>query len=148
MGLRTKRWNDPVEKDDGKRILITRFRPRGLRKERENWDEWWKQLAPSAGLLADFHGKDAPPIHWDEYRARYLQEMQGQVMKIAELAERVKASEQLTLLCSAACEDPDFCHRTLLRELVEERLGEKLAPEQRKQEAIPKQFSKLRDWLG
>ena len=54
--LKTKRWNDPRGPQDGLRVLITRYRPRGLKKADETWDVWIKDLAPSAELLADFHG--------------------------------------------------------------------------------------------
>ena len=152
MPIRTKRWNDPVEKDDGLRILVTRFRPRALKKNRETWAEWRKQLAPSAKLLGEFHGKEAPPIHWDDYRVRYLDEMKVQVKGIHELAEQVKAGETITLLCSSACEDPAFCHRTLLAGLIAKEAGipfeaEGQAPVERI-EAKSEERRKLLDWIG
>ena len=145
MTLATKRWNDPVLRTDGTRILITRYRPRGLRKGRETWDEWMKQVAPSAALLSDFHGKHGPPIGWSEYRRCYLHEMRAQRPAIAALAERLRRGESLTLLCSAACTDPEMCHRTLLKELVETELGHAPAPE--RAERVPERFSKLKSWL-
>jgi hypothetical protein len=45
--------------------------------------------------------------------------MAGQQAAIAALAERVRAGETITLLCSSACTDPAKCHRTLLGELIE-----------------------------
>lgn len=150
MPIRTKRWNDPAERDDGLRILITRFRPRGLRKTRETWAEWRKQLAPSSKLLADFHGKTAPALSWDEYRPRYLDEMKVQVKAIHELAERLKAGETVTLLCSSDCEDPAFCHRTLLAELISEAAGvafEAPTPAKKLEAKTPARRSLL-DWIG
>jgi uncharacterized protein YeaO (DUF488 family) len=116
--LKTKRWNDPREAADGFRVLICRFRPRGLRKGDETWDDWWKELAPSAPLLAAYHGKDAPPISWEEYTRRYLLEMRRQTWRIEGLARKVADGDTVTLLCSSACTDPARCHRTLLRDLV------------------------------
>jgi len=55
--IKTKRWNDPVEPGDGRRLLITRYRPRGVKKGEEPWDEWRKELAPSKELHADWYGK-------------------------------------------------------------------------------------------
>jgi uncharacterized protein YeaO (DUF488 family) len=122
MPIRTKRWNDPRERSDGIRLLVSRFRPRGLRTEDETWDAWWKELGPSQELHAAYYGKSGPPIGWDEYRQRYLAEMAGQEERIAGLAQRVAAGETLTLLCSSACMDPSRCHRTLLCELIERHL--------------------------
>lgn len=118
MPIKTKRWNDPREPDDGFRLLICRYRPRALRKEHETWDAWWKELGPSRELHADYYGKHGPPIGLEAYRTRYLREMESQKPRIAELAARVANGETITLLCSSACTDPGHCHRTLLRGLI------------------------------
>jgi len=125
MAIKTKRWNDPPEPDDGYRLLVCRYRPRALRKENETWDKWCKDLGPSRALHADFYGKHGPPITWEEYRARYLEEMKGQEQQqhITDLARRVAGGETVTLLCSSACTDPSHCHRTILRGLIEADLG-------------------------
>jgi uncharacterized protein YeaO (DUF488 family) len=119
MPIKTKRWDDPREPDDGFRLLICRYRPRALKKENETWDKWEKELGPSKDLHAAFYGKHGPPIGWKEYRRRYLKEMKDQKERIAELARRAAAGETITLLCSSACLDPDRCHRTLLKQLIE-----------------------------
>jgi uncharacterized protein YeaO (DUF488 family) len=121
MPIRTKRWNDPRGEEDGFRLLICRYRPRALPKADETWDEWWKDLGPSRELHADFYGKHGPPIGWEEYRKRYLTEMEKQTERIGELARRVAAGETITLLCSSACTNATHCHRTLLTELIEAR---------------------------
>jgi uncharacterized protein YeaO (DUF488 family) len=121
MPIRTKRWNERREKEDGFRLLVCRYRPRALRKENETWNEWWKDLGPSRELHADFYGKHGPPIGWEEYRKRYLKEMEKQTERIGELARRAAAGETITLLCSSACTDATHCHRTLLKGLIEAR---------------------------
>jgi uncharacterized protein YeaO (DUF488 family) len=120
MPIKTKRWNDPREADDGFRLLVCRYRPRGVRKAEGTWDAWDANLGPSRRLHADFYGKHGPPIDQAEYRQRYLEEMRMQHAAIRELARRVAAGETITLLCSSACIDPSHCHRTLLRQLIEE----------------------------
>ena len=119
MPIHTRRWNDPPEKGDGLRILITRYRPRGVAKADETWDQWRPELGPSRELHAAFYGKTAPPIPWSVYRQRYLTEMKGQSDAIRELARRVNAGEAITLLCSSACVREARCHRSLLRQLIE-----------------------------
>jgi uncharacterized protein YeaO (DUF488 family) len=117
--IRTRRWNDPASATDGLRLLICRYRPRALPKARETWQEWEKELGPSAELLAAFHGKGGAPIPWAQYRARYLREMRAQRARLGELARRVAAGETVTLLCASSCTDESRCHRSLLRELIE-----------------------------
>jgi uncharacterized protein YeaO (DUF488 family) len=123
MPIKTRRWNDPRQPDDHFRLLICRYRPRGVRKQDETWNDWWKEFAPSKELHAAFYGKQGAPISWEEYRRRYLEEMKQQEELIDELAALVAEGKTVTLLCSSACEDEAHCHRTLLKELVEQRLA-------------------------
>jgi uncharacterized protein YeaO (DUF488 family) len=125
MPLKTKRWDDPREPDDGFRLLICRYRPRALPKAKETWDNWCSDLGPSRELHADFYGKNGPPIGWVEYRRRYLDEMKAQQEMIDELASLVAEGKTVTLLCSSACVDETHCHRSLLRGLIEQRVRER-----------------------
>jgi len=122
--IKTKRWNDPREADDGFRLLICRYRPRALPKKKETWDLWWAHLGPSKQLHADFYGKHGEPINFEEYCRRYLEEMKEQQESIDVLAEKVAGGKTLTLLCSSACTDATHCHRTLLKQLIEERVAQ------------------------
>jgi uncharacterized protein YeaO (DUF488 family) len=124
--IKTKKWDDPHAAGDGFRLLICRYRPRALPKSQETWDLWWAHLGPSPELHAAFYGKHGPPIGWEEYERRYREEMQGKEQQdsIIILAEKADAGKTITLLCSSACDDPDRCHRTLLKELIERRMAE------------------------
>jgi uncharacterized protein YeaO (DUF488 family) len=126
--IKTKRWCDPVEADDGFRVLIARYRPRGVRAADETWTGFLPQLGPSKALHAAVYGKTGTPIPWPLYVERYLQEMRGQNMFIRGLAEHVRAGETVTLLCSSACSDEQRCHRTLLRDLIEAELSRAATP--------------------
>ena len=121
--LFTKRWNDVRESSDGLRVLVTRYRPRALRKEHETWDTWLRDLAPSVELHAAFYGKGCKPISWAVYKRRYRREMKRVHARIRELAGHLRAGNSLTLLCSSACTDERRCHRLLLRELLEAELS-------------------------
>ena len=117
MPIRTRRWNDPKKPGDGLRVLVCRYRPRALPKKDETWDAWWKELAPSVELHADYYGKHGrKPITLEEYKRRFLAEMKAPAARarLAELKARSDAGEAFTLLCSSHCTDPEKCHRTLL----------------------------------
>ena len=113
----TRRWNDPPALGAGRRILVTRVRPRGVRRQDETWDEWWPDLGPSRELHAAVYGKGQPAIGWATYRRRYLAEMSVDPARyhLRALAARVAAGEDLVLLCSSACTDPGRCHRSMGR---------------------------------
>jgi len=119
MSIKTRRWNDPPEADDGFRLLICRYRPRGVAKTDETWDAWEPSLGPSKELHAAVYTKGASPIPWARYRARYLDEQKNNHEAIEALARRAKAGETITLLCSSACEREARCHRSILKELIE-----------------------------
>jgi uncharacterized protein YeaO (DUF488 family) len=124
--IRTKRWNDPREPDDGFRVLICRYRPRGVKKEDETWDAWCPALAPSVELHAAAYGKEgAEPIAWSDYEKRFREEMSKQGYWLNGFAENVKRGETITLLCSSACTDEARCHRTLVKAMLEERAAPK-----------------------
>src|SRR6266404_1542903 len=117
MPVRMRRWNDRRLPGDGLRLLVCRYRPRGVRKTEETWDEWDPDLGPSRALHAAAYGK--PGISWEEYKTRYLSEIESRHARIEDLAARVRQGETITLLCSSACVDETRCHRSLLRELIE-----------------------------
>ena len=119
MPIRTKRWNDPVEPEDAYRLLVCRYRPRGVPKSDEPWDAWCLAFAPSEELHADAYGKGGPPISWIEYELRFAEEMKRSTFWLESFAARVRAGETLTLLCSSACVDPARCHRTIVKGMIE-----------------------------
>ena len=115
MGLRTKRIYDPPSPGDGHRLLVMRFWPRGVRRERV--DSWDRGLAPSRELLADLRSE---AIDWAAYTRRFHWEMAHRddaIAAFASLGQRA-AAETVTLLCG--CRDASRCHRTLLKALIED----------------------------
>ena len=70
--LKTKRVYEKRDPGDGKRILVDRLWPRGLKREEAGIDEWMKELAPSEELRRWF-GHD--PEKWPEFRQRYTREL-------------------------------------------------------------------------
>lgn len=121
MTVVTRRWNDPPLPGESYRVLVTRFRPRGVRKQDETWDDWWPQLGPSRELHAAFWGKGQPPIPFEAYERRFLEEIQSQTFRLRALVDRHEAGETVALLCSSACGDEARCHRSVLRRLIEGR---------------------------
>jgi len=61
--VKTKSIYEPAEEEDGIRVLITRFYPRGVKKSQ--FDSWVRELSPSKELL--FSYKEAK-ISWAAYK--------------------------------------------------------------------------------
>ena len=73
--LRLKSLKEPTNPEDGLRILIARYRPRYLPKNKESWDQWWKDLAPSKDLFREFVKDKA--ICWKEYERKFRREIRN-----------------------------------------------------------------------
>jgi len=112
-------YHDPIDKDDGVRILVMRWWPRGTSKKKNKIDIWIRELVPSKELLNDYRDKR---IDIPEYEKRYFKEMESQADKIKELAE-LAGEGNITLLCWEKTDEG--CHRGLLKQLVENNLGER-----------------------
>jgi len=115
--LRLKRAYEPVDADDGVRILVDRLWPRGLSKEKAALDEWQKEIAPSTQLRQWF-GHD--PDRWPEFRRRYRAELQQH----GEGLDRIRAlarKRTVTLVYSA--HDTEHNDAIVLREELLEGTG-------------------------
>lgn len=70
--IRIKRTYDPRARGDGRRILVERLWPRGMKKEDLHADAWMKEVAPSTELRQWF-GHEVE--RWDEFQQRYKKEL-------------------------------------------------------------------------
>jgi uncharacterized protein YeaO (DUF488 family) len=95
--VRLKRAYEAPEKSDGTRILVDRLWPRGVSKEEAEFDEWIKEIAPSAELRTWF-GHD--PRRWHEFRSRYRAELAGHSDMVKDLSDRAREGT-ITLVYSA-----------------------------------------------
>lgn len=95
--VRVKRVYEPPEPGDGKRILVERLWPRGVRKDDLALDSWLKEVAPSADLRRWF-GHD--PARWEGFKRRYAAELSAQP-GAWETIQREADSGAVTLLFSA-----------------------------------------------
>ncbi len=110
--LKCKRIYDPPSDDDGRRLLVDRLWPRGVAKEAARLDDWLKELAPSDDLRRWF-GHD--PSRWEEFRARYRQELQGHGEQLDELRAAAKKGT-VTLLFAA--KDAEHNNAVVLKEML------------------------------
>jgi uncharacterized protein YeaO (DUF488 family) len=119
--IRIKRVQDPVEPSDGTRVLVDRLWPRGMKKAALRLDRWQKEVAPSDGLRRWFHHD---PGKWEEFRRRYLAELEAHPGVWEPLAQAGRGP--LTLLYSA--HDTQHNNATVLREFLLSKLGEAQGP--------------------
>jgi len=130
--LKTKSvWSPIHRKSDGLRILVTRFRGRGLPASR--YDVWMANLGPSERLLRDAQrGK----ISWGQFSRLYRKELfvdgpidkrsrtiknHGQKFTLR-LVKQLARRGRVTLMCHCA-DNQQQCHRHLLRKLILSKRG-------------------------
>ena len=70
--IRIKRTYEPAARGDGRRILVERLWPRGMKKESLEADAWMKEVAPSTELRKWF---DHRVERWKKFRQRYRDEL-------------------------------------------------------------------------
>ena len=117
MSIKLKSLRESRESSDGLRILITRFRPRYVKKGKENWDSWYRELAPSRQLWYDYFKSNK--IDWNQYRERFIVQMRDNPKStelIHWLSKFENINNNITLICF--CENEKSCHRTIVKDLA------------------------------
>lgn len=74
MLLGIKRIYDKAGITEGKRVLVDRLWPRGVKRSTSNIDVWLKEVAPSTELREWF---SHDPEKWEEFKERYRKELKG-----------------------------------------------------------------------
>jgi uncharacterized protein YeaO (DUF488 family) len=97
--------------------------PRGVPKtawaERDFFDLWFPDLAPSEALLKKVHSDLSDPRVWKQFTRSYRKEMaQPEKRRLLELLAIMSRETNFAVGCY--CEDESRCHRSLLRELLRE----------------------------
>ena len=117
--LTLKRVYAPASPGDGRRVLVERVWPRGLRKEAAGVDLWLKEVAPSDALRRWFH--EAPEVRWPAFRDRYRDELRGgAAVPLAELRGLAERGP-VTLLFAARDEARNSA--VVLKAVLEEEPG-------------------------
>ena len=129
--LRTKSVRSAISrKEDGIRILVTRFRGRGLARTR--YDAWMANLGPSEKLLRTFLASTDKAKGWRAFVKAYQAELfapapfdrnnptiknHGQKFTLRLLKELAR-QQNVTLMCH--CDEAQtMCHRHVLKRLIE-----------------------------
>lgn len=72
--IQIKRAYDAPSPSDGKRYLVERLWPRGIKKEDLPLEAWLKDVAPSTALRKWFQHD---PAKWAEFQRRYVEELEA-----------------------------------------------------------------------
>ncbi len=115
MVIRVKRAYEEASPADGRRVLVDRLWPRGVRKENARVDAWVREVAPS-GELRKWFGHD--PGRWEEFKRRYFKELETHREHVEDLCQQLR-SDTVTLLYGA--KDAEHNNAIALREYLTRR---------------------------
>ena len=129
MAVRVVRLGTPRAQDEGLRLGTVRRPPRGVKKEdfarRNYYDQWLPVLAPTQPLVSWAMSVPWTDARWAKYVGDYRAEMSRPAPKqLIELLARM--SHHLDFSVGCYCERENRCHRSVLKQLLEER-GAKLS---------------------
>lgn len=116
--IKTKSIYDSIENSDETRILITRYWPRGIKKE--NFDKWYKELSPSKNLLKNYKEGRIDFQLFEKLFRNEIMENKNIIDICQNIAKEAVNGKEVTLLCYE--KDESNCHRKLIRKLCEEEL--------------------------
>lgn len=125
MAIRVVRLGSPRADKEGLRIGTVRRPPRGVPKTEyaaQDWyDVWYPNLAPSVESmkLAQEAQKTEDAGQWAEFRRRYRAEMATPENRHS-IALLAAMSHRSHFSVGCYCEQEARCHRSLLRELLDE----------------------------
>ena len=101
--IQLKRAYDKPDSQDGFRVLVEPYWPRDLAEKDAKFDQWLKEVAPSAELHQRF-GKHPNIAKWAEFEQCYRAELQEKHKSIDFLHQKSKEGV-LTLIHAAHDED-------------------------------------------
>jgi len=113
-----KRAYEPARGDDGRRFLVERLWPRGVKKAALHISGWLKDVAPSTELRKWF---SHDPAKWDEFRRRYFAELDAHRDALQPLLDAARQDE-VTLVYSS--HDQEHNNAVALKEYLESELSQ------------------------
>jgi uncharacterized protein YeaO (DUF488 family) len=112
-----KRADQPVASGDGKRFLVERLWPRGVRKASLQIDGWLKEAAPSSELRQWF---SHDPAKYPDFRHRYFRELDANPQAWQTILDVAARGGKVTLIYSS--HDTEHNNAVALRDYLEKKL--------------------------
>lgn len=121
MAIRVVRFGAARAPGEGVRLGTVRRPPRGVRKEDyaklDYFDVWLPELAPSAPLVDFALSEPFTLKRWADYDKRYRAEMKKPAAQhIIATLSALSAHSDFAVGCY--CENANYCHRSILKELL------------------------------
>jgi uncharacterized protein YeaO (DUF488 family) len=111
-----KRVYEQPRPQDGRRFLVERLWPRGMKKESLKMDGWLRDVAPSDNLRRWF---SHDPAKWNQFRNRYWSELDEKPEAVTPL---VAAASHGTVTLLYSAHDTKNNNAVALKEYIEKQI--------------------------
>lgn len=123
MAIAIVRLGSPRKSGEGLRLGTVRRPPRGVPKsefaKRDFYDVWFPNLSPSVALMKQGQAA-ADEKQWTAFKRKFRVEMaQPDASRVLDVLAALSHEANLSMGCY--CEHESRCHRSILRELLEDR---------------------------
>jgi len=123
MSISIVQLGSPRAADEGLRIGTVRRPPRGVPRTefstRDYYDVWLPNLSPDAELVKEAKAV-ASDAEWAAFAKKFRAEINGSdAGKVLDLLAALSKTTHFAIGCY--CEDESRCHRSILRQLLDER---------------------------
>ena len=123
MSVSIVQLGSPRAADEGVRIGTVRRPPRGVPRTdfatRDYYDVWLPNLSPDAELVKEAKAV-ASDAEWAAFAKKFRTEMNSSdTSKVLDLLAALSKTANFSVGCY--CEDESRCHRSILRQLLNER---------------------------
>ncbi|CAE6706191.1 hypothetical protein R70006_00985 [Paraburkholderia domus] len=123
MSISIVQLGSPRAADEGVRIGTVRRPPRGVPRAefatRDYYDVWLPNLSPDAELVKEAKAV-ASDAEWAAFAKKFRAEMNSSdTSKVLDLLAALSKTTHFSIGCY--CEDENRCHRSILRQLLNER---------------------------
>jgi uncharacterized protein YeaO (DUF488 family) len=123
MSVSIVQLGSPRAADEGVRIGTVRRPPRGVPRTefatRDYYDVWLPNLSPDAELVKEAKAV-ASDAEWAAFAKKFRTEMNSSdTSKVLDLLAALSKTANFSVGCY--CEDESRCHRSILRQLLDER---------------------------
>jgi uncharacterized protein YeaO (DUF488 family) len=123
MSVSIVQLGSPRAADEGVRIGTVRRPPRGVPRTefatRDYYDVWLPNLSPDAELVKEAKAV-ASDAEWAAFAKKFRTEMNSSdTSKVLDLLAALSKTANFSVGCY--CEDESRCHRSILRQLIDER---------------------------
>lgn len=114
--IQLKKVYEPAGKLDGKRFLIERLWPRGMKRDKLQMAAWIRDAGPSRQLRVWFHHD---PAKWNEFRRRYFAELASKQQVWQPI---IQAASQGTVTLLYSSHDNQHNNAVVLKQYLESRM--------------------------